>query len=295
MKAKLLFIVHFILIIFNTILWCLPLYVLVLVKRLSPVGNFRFAVSKAILAIGENWIAFNSFLVEKSAKTKVIVHSDVPLTMDNSYLLLANHYSWVDIIVLQKVFNRKTPLLRFFLKKELFWLPFLGLAFWALDFPFMHRYSKEYLKKNPDKKGKDLEATIKTCRKIRNIPFSLINFPEGTRFTNKKHKKQNSPFKHLLKPKAGGIAFVLEAFEGNIDHILDVSIVYKETEKIDMLNLLSGKITEIHLYIKELEIPEHFGKRSYQDDDHYRAEFQSWTNEVWSNKDKELAEKHSTS
>jgi 1-acyl-sn-glycerol-3-phosphate acyltransferase len=292
-KAKFLFIVHFILIICNTILWCLPLYALVLVKRISPVGKFRFAVSKAILGIGENWIAFNSFLVEKSAKTKVVIHSDVPLSKDRSYLLLANHYSWVDIIVLQKAFNRKVPFLRFFLKKELFWLPFLGLAFWALDFPFMHRYSKEYLRKHPEKKGKDLEATIKTCRKIRNIPFSLINFPEGTRFTSKKHQKQNSPFQNLLKPKAGGIAFVLEAFEGNIDHILDVSIVYKNTEKIDMLNLLSGKISEIHLHVKQLEVPEHFGKKSYQDDDAYREEFQEWTNNVWENKDKRFAEDYS--
>jgi len=33
----------------------------------------------------------------------------------------------------------------FFIKKELMWVPFLNLAWWSLDFPFLERYSKEYL------------------------------------------------------------------------------------------------------------------------------------------------------
>ena len=49
-------------------------------------------------------------------------------TLDRSewYLVLANHQSWVDIAVLQRIFHRKIPFLKFFIKKELLWLPILG-------------------------------------------------------------------------------------------------------------------------------------------------------------------------
>ncbi len=55
------------------------------------------------------------------------------------YLVSSNHQSWVDILVLQRIFHGRIPFLKFFLKQELIWVPVIGLAWWALDFPFMKR------------------------------------------------------------------------------------------------------------------------------------------------------------
>ena len=109
----------------------------------------------------------------------------------------------------RKSLTAAVPFLKFFLKKELIWVPILGIAWWALDFPFMKRYSAAVLKKRPHLRGKDIEITRQACKKFKSLPVSIMNFVEGTRFTREKHDKQKSPFTHLLKPKAGGIGFVL--------------------------------------------------------------------------------------
>lgn len=275
-------------ILINTIFWCIPVYLFVIVKRLLPGGPLRQACSKCILWLSGNWVYFNGLLVDHIAKIPIqIDRNDLNLNPEYSYLIVANHQSWVDIIILQKIFHNKVPFLRFFLKKELIWLPFLGIAFWALDFPFMNRYSKQYLEKHPEKKGKDLEATIHTCRKIRNIPFSLINFPEGTRSNPEKIENSKAEHQNLLTPKAGGLAFTLEAFEGNIQHMIDVSILYPESG-VDMGKLLRGDISKIQIHIREVVIPEHFGTKSYAEDNQYKQEFQNWMNNIWAEKDEIL-------
>ena len=144
------------------------------------------------------------------------------------YLVNCNHQSWVDILVLQHLLNRRIPLLKFFLKHELIWVPVMGLAWWALEFPFMRRHSEDYLKKHPEMRGKDQETTRKACEKYALIPTSVMNFLEGTRFTTAKHQRQQSPYRHLLKPKAGGIALALNAMGDKFQAILDVTIVYPD-------------------------------------------------------------------
>src|SRR3546814_9530339 len=113
-------------------------------------------------------------------------------------------------------FNRRIPLLKFFLKQELIKVPLLGLAWWALDFPFRKRFTRAEIEANPSLKGKDLETTRKACEKFKEMPTSVMNFFEGTRFTQAKHDQQQSPYEFLLKPKAGGTAFALSAMDGKL-------------------------------------------------------------------------------
>src|SRR5690606_33117909 len=164
-------------------------------------------------AISESWIGLNTAMIQMFTDTRLEVHCPAQLRSDGHYLVLANHQSWVDIPMLQAALNRRVPLLRFFLKSQLFWVPLLGLAWWALDFPFMKRYSREQLARRPELAGRDIEATRRACERFAHIPVSSMNFVEGTRFTPAKHAAQQSPFSHLLKPKAGGVAFVLDAME----------------------------------------------------------------------------------
>ncbi|MCE6984794.1 acyltransferase, partial [Pseudomonas frederiksbergensis] len=78
--------------------------------------------------------------------------------------------------------------------------------------------------------------------KFRGKPTAIFNFAEGTRFTQAKHRQQQSPFKHLLKPKAGGVAFVLAALGEQLDALLDVTIVYPGDKAPGFWDLLSGNL-----------------------------------------------------
>ena len=202
-------------------------------------------------------------------------------------MVVANHQSWLDILVLQKIFHGKIPFLKFFLKKELIWVPFLGLTWWALDFPFMKRYTKSFLKKHPHLKGKDVEITQKACAKFKNMPVSVMNFLEGTRFTPEKSSRQQSPFAHLLKPKAGGIAFVLAAMGEQMHQMLNVTIAYPGGIR-NIWQFLCGNVKEIRVRVESLPIdPELIG--DYFTDKKFRVTFQNHLNVMWAEKDALLA------
>ena len=134
-------------------------------------------------ALAEGWIGTNNAMFRLMGSLPLDTRGLEGLSTREWYLVVSNHRSWVDILVLQAVFNRRIPFLKFFLKQQLIWVPFLGLAWWALDFPFMRRHSPEYLEKHPEQRGKDLDVTRRACEKFRLIPTSVMNFVEGTRFT----------------------------------------------------------------------------------------------------------------
>ena len=163
------------------------------------------------------------------------------------------------------------------------------MAWWALDFPFMKRYSKEYLAKHPEMKGKDLETTKKACEKFKQIPVSVMNFFEGTRFTQAKHDRQQSPYQYLLKPKSGGLAYVLSAMGGQLHSMLDVTIVYREPQH-EFWDFLSGRVSKVVVRITEREIPAEMAMGDYENDPEFRAHFQRWVSELWANKDQQIAE-----
>jgi 1-acyl-sn-glycerol-3-phosphate acyltransferase len=201
-------------------------------------------------------------------------------------MVIANHQSWVDILILQRVFNRKIPFLKFFLKQELIFVPVLGLAWWALDFPFMRRYSTSQLRKNPKLKGKDIEITRKACEKFKTKPVSIMNFVEGTRFTAAKHDKQGSPFQHLLKPKAGGMAFALSAMGEHINKLVNVTIYYPDTVPT-YWHYICGGLSEVRVDIKITDIPQRM-RGDYLKDREFKIEFQEQLNQLWLDKDLQL-------
>jgi 1-acyl-sn-glycerol-3-phosphate acyltransferase len=214
------------------------------------------------------------------------IQGDENLSMKEWYLVLSNHQSWADIVVLQFVLNNRIPYFRFFLKQELVWLPIFNFVWYALDYPYMKRYSKEFLKKNPHLKGKDIETTRKSCERFKYVPVSIMNFVEGTRFRPEKHKRQQSPFKHLLKPKAGGIAFVLSAMGEQLSSILDVTISY-EPEARGLWDFLCGRISKVIVRIKQIDITDEI-LGDYFEDQNFRQQFQGWVNRLWEDKDQVL-------
>lgn len=275
----------------NTLLCCIPLFAVTLLKLLLPFRFARRPLNWVTSSIAEAWISGNKLWMRLVCDTRWDVDGLAGLDYQHSYLVTSNHQSWVDILVLQHLLNRRVRLLRFFLKQELIWVPVIGLCWWALDFPFMKRYSKAYLAKHPEKKGKDLETTRRTCAKFRDNPVGIFNFLEGTRFTRAKHDEQGSPFQYLLKPKAGGIAFVLDAMGEQLHSLVNVTIHYPDGSP-NFWTLLAGSLRQVVVRVEKLEIPREFIGRNYDQDEQYRLAFQQWVNRLWETKDAQLARLH---
>ncbi len=276
----------FVIFVVNTFFWCIPLFIMAVLKAVVPVRGWRRGCSRLLNAIAENWIWGNNLNQKLISSTLWDVKGAEQLDTSQWYLVLANHQSWADIVVLQRIFHRKIPFLKFFIKKELFWLPFLGQAWWALDFPFIKRYSKEKILKNPDLRGKDLAIARNACHRFKQIPISIMNFVEGTRFTLQKHRQQQSPYTHLLKPRAGGTAAVLHAMGDRIHRILDVTIVYPGGRH-SFWALLCGNIEEIKVRVRSLPV----GAELLGDplnDGGFRLRFQQWLNDLWAEKDRQI-------
>ena len=278
----------FLLIAGNTLLHVPPLLLVGVFKALLPFDRARRACNPLLTGLAESWIAFNGWLWDRFTHTGLHVQSDAVLHSDGHYLVLANHQSWVDILVLQKVFNRRIPLLRFFLKRQLVWVPLLGLAWWALDFPFMGRYTKKQIARDPALARRDIDATRRACEKFRAIPVSIMNFVEGTRFTPAKHAAQGAPYQHLLKPKSGGVAFVLDAMGDGLQAILDVTIAYPGGRP-SLLDLLADRVPEVRVQVRQRPIPQAMVRGDYQNDRGFRVQFQQWMNGLWQDKDAEIA------
>ena len=278
----------FLIIAVNTLLHVPPLVVLALLKALLPSERLRVASNPWLTGLAESWIGVNNWIWDRFTDTRLQLRGDAGLQPTGHYLVLANHQSWVDILVLQKVFNRRIPLLRFFLKRQLFWVPMLGLAWWALDFPFMGRYSKKQIARDPALARRDIDATRRACEKFRAIPVSIMNFVEGTRFTPAKHDVQGSPYRRLLKPKSGGVAFVLDAMGEGLHSIIDVTIAYPAGTP-SLLDLLADRVPEVRVQLRQRDIPADILRGDYQNDRAFRVQFQQWMSGLWQDKDTEIA------
>jgi 1-acyl-sn-glycerol-3-phosphate acyltransferase len=275
------------LLLLNTLVLIGPLMVFALLKLISP-GRLRDYNSWAVIWIAETWAEIDKLIFALCIPTRWDVRGGEGLRLDTSYLVISNHQSWVDIPALIQTLNRRTPFFKFFLKKELIWVPFLGLAWWALDYPFMKRYSKAFLAKHPQLQGKDLEITRAACELFKRQPVTVVNYLEGTRFTAAKQAQQASPYKYLLRPKAGGVAFVLAAMGAQIDAILDVTVVYPQAKIPGFWDLISGNVPKVIIDIRTRELDPTLCQGDYENDPVFRLKVQNWVNQLWSDKDQRI-------
>ncbi|WP_448678835.1 acyltransferase [Pseudomonas nicosulfuronedens] len=273
------------LLLLNTLILIGPMMLVALLKLVVPGQAAKDACSRGVMWIAETWAEIDKAIFALMTPTVWDIRGAAQLRGDTSYLVISNHQSWVDIPALVQAFNRKTPYFKFFLKKELIWVPFLGLAFWALDYPFMKRYSKAFLEKHPELKGKDLEITKAACEKFKRMPVTVVNYLEGTRFTPAKQAQQQSPYQNLLRPKAGGVAFVLAALGEQLDTLLDVTLVYPKGPRPGFWDLLCGRVPQVIVDIQAREIDPALWQGDYENDAEFRQYVQNWVSQLWEQKD----------
>ncbi len=265
----------------NAVAICSAMMPVALLKLALPFATVRRGADRLLMTLAEGWIAINGWwmgLVQR-------LHWDVAglegLRREGWYLVSSNHQSWVDILVLQKVFHRRVPFLKFFLKRQLLYVPVMGLAWWALDFPFM--------KRRTGSRAQDLATARQACEKFRQIPTSVMNFLEGTRFNRAKHDAQQSPYRHLLKPKVGGLATALSAMGERFDALLDVTIVYPGGVPT-FWDLLTGRVNQVVVRVRELQIPQDLLGGDYEGDPAFRARMQAFVQTLWTEKDARITE-----
>ena len=278
-----------VLMVLNALFWVPILLFFSLLKLLLPFTAAQKFFAPILPWIAEAWISGNSGWMALTQRTRWDVTGLDALDADSWYMVNCNHQSWVDILVLQHLLNRKIPLLKFFLKQQLIWVPVMGLAWWALDFPFMRRHSEEYLKQHPEMRGKDQETTRRACAKFALVPTSVMNFLEGTRFTPAKHARQQSPYQHLLKPKAGGMALALGALGDKFRAIVDITIVYPDGTPT-FWDFLQGRLRVVIVRARVLPIPAHLINIDYGGDAEGRLQFQAWVQQLWREKDALIAD-----
>lgn len=268
----------------NTLFWGVLVTILGLVKLLAPTRETRRRIRVALTRLGDLWAGVNNTIFDMMLDTRWDFAGLDGLSPGGHYLLLSNHVSWLDIFVVFRAFHGRVAFIRFFLKHSLIWFPIAGQACWAMDFPFMRRYSAEYLERHPEKRGRDLEATRRTCRRYKRIPVAILNFLEGTRFTNAKHTEQASPYRNLLRPRIGGTAFVVSSLGEQLDSIVDVTIAYPHQE-VTMWEFLTNRVDGIALRARLLDVPARFLTEPITEPGAARDAFREWVEDLWRDKD----------
>ncbi len=271
----------------STIVLTTIIFLLSIFKFIAPKGRARNAMTYALSSLGELWVSVNKGVVWFYRGMEWDIQLPEGLDHKARYLIFSNHQSWVDILVLQHCLNRRAPFMRFLLKQQLIWVPFLGVAWWALDMPFLRRYSRQQLFKNPSLRGKDLENAARACEKLKHIPVSMMTFPEGTRFTEAKREQQNSPFKHLLRPRYGGIGQVLYSFDDAMDYLIDVTIVYPNGTP-DVWQFVSGQIRKISVRIRLRPIDEELRGVDLRKNGAAKGQLKAWLSDIWIEKEDEI-------
>lgn len=273
----------------NLAFWGIVVTPLGLIKLLLPFKAVHRLTGYAGKGCYRGWTAVNTALINVFNQVDWQVTGAQTLDKQSWYLLISNHKSWLDIPVVSTVAHSRIPEPKFFLKDQLKWLPFLGTGCWALDMPFMKRYSAAQLAKRPELKGKDIETTRASCQKFKTVPTTIINFVEGTRFTEQKKAHKHSPFQYLLPPKAGGIAFTLASMGEQFNAILDFTLLYPDNPDHVALDMLMGKLKRVVVQVEVLPVDQQV-IGDYFNDEQFRQRFQLWLNQRWQLKDQQIAQ-----
>ncbi|HBX8192712.1 TPA: acyltransferase [Klebsiella pneumoniae] len=272
-----------------TIICSVPIIVAGLIKLLVPIPAVWRSISVFCNFMMYCWCEGLALLLHLNPWLKWDVQGLEGLNKKNWYLLISNHHSWADIVVLCVLFRKHIPMNKYFLKQQLAWVPFIGLACWALDMPFMRRYSRSYLIRHPERRGKDVETTRRSCEKFRAHPTTIVNFVEGSRFTEEKKRETRSPYHNLLPPKAAGIAMALNVLGSQFDKLLNVTLCYPDNHTRPFYDMLSGRLTRIVVRINLVPIGEEL-QGDYVNDKNFKRSFQRWLNGLWEEKDRQLTD-----
>ena len=274
----------FIFIAVNLSFWILPVVVLALIKLSVPVTAIKSLAYRVMIWIYGMAVKINDVLLFKIIKNKIELQNPQVLSTNRNYLIISNHRSWADIFILQSLLNKKTPPLQFIVKRELIFMPLIGLICWAYEYPFVRRKSLKSREIKSEKAIRDVHKIRTKIDKIAASGHSIINFVEGTRFHILKSVKQNSKYKHLLNPHTGGLFYILKNYGEKLDAILDFTIVYGCKSPV-FWKFLSGRCRRIVVDLKKIQIKDLFDSLDSDKDCIHFNDVSKWLDDLWFKKD----------
>ena len=253
-------------VILNLGFWMFPLIGIAVIRSL--IGGFEpfyNACTRLIELCYKTAAAINSAWMVHVVGINFNVDGTLP--DQPTQVIVANHQTWFDIPILQHVVTGQGPVLKFLIKRQLVWLPIVGWICYALNFPRMNRGSDGRAHRQ------DLDAIKKASSTMHKERGALLIFAEGTRFTEEKHRNQNSPYKKLLIPRPGGLKVALSTMPPDTP-VVDITINYKGGET-NFWKCLHGANRDIDIYIEKHNAAEIIDARS-------------WLRDRWEQKDKSL-------
>lgn len=291
LPAPLLFLLNFTLISVVTVVLAIPVFALALVRLLLPFKFVLALVDKVNQAVFYLWVSNNSFLMWLTNRIKWDIKGADIKKIQGSCFIISNHVTWTDIVMLGHIYRGKIPITKFFLKHSLIYIPILGQACYSLGMPFLRRYSRNELLKNPKLKMKDINATRKACLNLLEHPSSLVNFVEGTRYTPQKAAAQKSPYRHLMPPKAASLAIALGLIGEHIDCMLNTTLIYPgKHEGSIFMQMLCGRLKHVIARVEVIDketIAAHM-VGDYLHDKQFKHAFTMYLRDLWQRKDEQI-------
>lgn len=289
LPSPVLLLLNCILIPLNCIVIATPIMILGLIRILIPLSLIANLCEQCNFWLYRIWVFDNAMILKLTNNIKWHISGDKIPKIKKSCVVISNHLSWADIIILCCVYRGRIPTTKFFMKHSLIYIPFVGLACYALGMPFLRRYSREKLLKDPKLRNADIESTKKACRRLATNPSSLINFVEGTRFTPVKAKLARSQYQNLMPPKAASVAIALGEIGKDIDYVFNTTLVYPHNRypSKPFIDLLKGKLKDVYADIELVKVtPEISG--DYLGDKAYKHQFTMHLRDVWQEKDEKI-------
>lgn len=284
LPSPLLLILNCILIPLNVIVIATPMMLLGIIKFVLPFNFVTVIVEKLNFYLYKIWGFNNRMIISLTNNVKWhISGDDIPVT-NKSCIVMSNHISWLDILFIGCVYKGHIPTTKFFLKHSLIYIPFVGLACYALGMPFLRRYPKEKLLKNPSLRTKDIETTRLACKRLVQFPTTLINFCEGSRFTPAKAKLSRSPYKHLLPPKAASLGVAVSEISKEVEYIFNTTFYYPDNKVAAFKDMMFGRIKNVYVNIEIIKEKENF-TGNYLEDKQFKHDFTMYLRELWEKKD----------
>ncbi|MCY3971384.1 MAG: acetyltransferase [Acidobacteria bacterium] len=201
------------------------------------------------------------------------------LTLDcaRPHIVLSNHRSWADILIVQSVVATRGPIVKFLCKRELLYVPIFGLIILAFDFPVLRRRSRGG--SDPThRRGDDRRRVTAASAALLDSPAAILSFAEGTRFTEARREALGGPYEHLLPPRAGGLAAMIEALASGEGAIIDLTLAYPRAASF--WEFLGGAAGPVNVRWETIPIADVPPERA-----------QEWLNDRWHRKDALLRSK----
>ena len=259
-------------------LWLIPLSI-INIPRIIPNKSLKIYLGSISNKMGNDAVASITSALRILHKLEWDFQIPQDVNTKTWYVAMSNHQSWADIFILLAAGHKKIPLIKFFMKKELQWIPIIYLVHKTIDMPFLNRHSRAQILANPELKRVDYENAKKAAKRFSRNPSSAFSFAEGTRFTAKKHSEQESPYYNLLKPKVGALAIALSGMP-QVNTLIDFTIVYA-TQRRSTWNFLCGDLSKAKVVAKTYALPKNLKNRSFEEEEDYRKSFQTFVDAIW--------------